>query len=158
MTETNTAHDPLALWAQICDQHAARNCRAEEVLPANKAALFDPLALAGIAFVVVAFDGSGDEGQIESVDAFAGGVTVDFPSVDVEIATPSWDGSEIERRTLPLAEAVEKLAYALLEETHGGWEVNEGAHGEFSFDVAERTISLDYNERLLTSQHYGHEW
>ena len=36
----------------------------------------------------------------------------------------------------------------ILEQTHGGWENNDGAYGEFTFDVAERTIKLDFNERI----------
>ena len=32
--------------------------------------------------------------------------------------------------------------------THDGWENSDGAYGDFTFDVAERTITLDYNERL----------
>lgn len=158
MTGANPAYDPFALWAQVSGQHAARNRLAEDVLPANKAALFGPLASAGITSVVVVFDGSGDEGQIESVDAYAGEAATDLPNVNVEIAVPNWNGSEIERLTLPLAQAVEEIAYAFLGQTHGGWQDNEGAHGEFTFDVAERTISLDYHERLLTSEYHGHEW
>ena len=53
-------------------------------------------------------------------------------------------------------DAVEALAYAFLEETHGGWENNEGAFGEFTFDVAERTITLDYNERFESSEYSQH--
>jgi hypothetical protein len=39
---------------------------------------------------------------------------------------------------------------------HGGWENNEGAYGEFTFDVAQRTITLDYNERVETSEYSQH--
>ena len=43
-----------------------------------------------------------------------------------------------------------------LAQTHGGWENNEGAYGEFTFDVAQRTITLDYNERVETSEYSQH--
>ena len=55
-------------------------------------------------------------------------------------------------------DAIERLAYDLLEETHGGWENNEGAYGEFVFDVAERTIRLEYNERVMETEYSEHEW
>lgn len=58
----------------------------------------------------------------------------------------------------PLAEAIETLAYAFLESTHGGWENNGGAYGEFDFDVAAGTITLDYNERFESSENYTHEF
>jgi ParB family transcriptional regulator, chromosome partitioning protein len=43
-----------------------------------------------------------------------------------------------------------------LEETHGGWENNDGAYGEFTFDVANRTITLAYNERHMESDYSEH--
>ena len=50
------------------------------------------------------------------------------------------------------------VAYDFLSETHGGWENNDGAYGEFSFDVAARTITLDYNERYTATEFYSHEF
>ena len=29
-----------------------------------------------------------------------------------------------------------------------GWEINEGSYGTFSFDVLNRKISLEFNERV----------
>ena len=55
-----------------------------------------------------------------------------------------------------MKEAIERLAYDFLEETHGGWENNEGAYGNFLFDVTERTITLNYNERIETSEYTQH--
>ena len=158
MTEDASVHDAVAAWRQLLVQDDARTALAAEALPANKAALFDALAEAGITTVIVTFDGYGDEGQIESIEARAGEATATLPDIAVEIATPAWDGSELHRRTLPLTDAIEQLAYAFLGETHGGWENNEGAYGEFVFDVAERTIHLDYNERVETSDYFGHDW
>ncbi|MGA8499789.1 MAG: DUF6878 family protein [Xanthobacteraceae bacterium] len=55
-----------------------------------------------------------------------------------------------------IADAIERLAYDLLERTHCGWENNDGAYGDFTFDVAERTITLDYNERYTASEYSQH--
>ncbi len=158
MTDVTPSYDPAAAWAAIEAQHAARTRLADEVRPANKTALLDALAAAGISSVVVTFDGSGDSGQIEGVDARIGETATELPATAVEIASPVWDGSGVETRTLPLAEAIEQLVYDLLEDTHDGWENNEGAFGEFTFDVAEASIQLDYNERFETSEYSGHEW
>lgn len=158
MTEAVPAFDAAAAWAQIEAQHAARNRLAAGVLPTNKTALFDALAAAGISHIVVTFDGSGDSGQIESIDAHAGEVSAVLPSIDVEIASPTWDGSDLDRRSMSVAQAIEQLAYDFLEGTHGGWEINEGAFGEFTFDVASEAIRLDYHERIETSEYHGHEW
>ncbi len=40
--------------------------------------------------------------------------------------------------------------------THDGWENSDGAHGDFTFDVGERTITLDYNERYMQSEYSLH--
>ena len=158
MTEVTPSYDPAAAYAAIEAQHSARSRLADEVRPANKAAILTVLGAAGITSVLVTFDGSGDTGQIEGVAAFIGDAAAGLPAADVEISSPLWDGSGVETRTMPLAEAIEQLAYDLLEDTHDGWEINEGAYGEFTFVVAEGVIRLDYNERIETSEYSGHEW
>ena len=130
--------------------------RAEALRPANKAALFDALARAGITCVLVRFDGEGDNGQIEEIDALCGEAPADLPSGEIEIAEPVWGSPEARHVTLSVREAIETLAFNLLEETHGGWENGDGAYGDFTFDVAERTITLAYNERRMESDYSEH--
>lgn len=129
-----------------------------ELFGLNKAALLDALASAGITHVVVTFDGYGDSGQIENVDVRAGDHDIAMPDARIEIARVVWGESEPERSTVTLATAVESLAYDVLERTHGGWENNDGAYGDITFDVAERTITLDYNERYTASENYTHSF
>ncbi len=130
------------------------------IRPLNKAALFDALAALGVAEVVVGFDGSGDSGQIESVEARrADGSVADLPeNGSVPILRMRCDAVEPALSDLPLAEAIEALAYDFLESVHDGWENNEGAFGEFTFDVDARTIRLEYNERYETSDLSEHEF
>lgn len=158
MADDIPAIDPADIWAQVQRQHALRAGLAESVLASNKTAVFDALASAGITCVEIVFDGSGDSGQIESVTARAGETPADLPAVEVAIATPIHDGSGLNHLTVGLGDAIEELAYGFLEETHGGWEINEGAFGEFTFDVAERSIELGYNERIETSEYHAHSW
>jgi len=153
MTDTQTAPVP-ALDFTAWDQKEREQIRlANELLPANKTALFDALAAAGIEIVTVVFDGYGDSGQIENIEAKAGDEIIALPPSQIEIAAPVWGSSEIEHQTQPACEAIETLVYAFLSQTHGGWENNDGAYGDFTFDVAERTITLDYNERHMESDH-----
>jgi hypothetical protein len=58
----------------------------------------------------------------------------------------------------PLKGIIETLAYDLLESEHGGWENNEGAYGEFRFDVADRTITLGCHIRLSSSEYSETSW
>jgi hypothetical protein len=156
MTDTQTAPIP-ALDFTAWDQKEREHIRlADELLPANKTALFDALAAAGIEIVTVVFDGYGDSGQIENIETKAGDEIVPLPPAQIEIACPVWGSSEIERQTQPVREAIETLAYAFLGQTHGGWENSHGAYGDFTFDVAERTITLDYNERHMESDYSQH--
>lgn len=129
-----------------------------ELLPANKTSVFEALAAGGIVTVIVVFDGGGDSGQIESVEALHETGVVPLPDVTVEVASPSYSEEEIDRRTLPLAEAIETIAYDLLGATHGGWENNDGAYGEFTFDTASRVISLDFNGRYIAVDSTSHDF
>lgn len=141
----------MARW----DAHAQR---AAELHPANKASLFAALAAAEITRVTVRFDGSGDSGQIEDIEAIAGEEAIALPATTVKIALLDYHQEVPEILLQPLREAIETLSYAFLGEIHAGWENSDGAYGDFVFDVAERTITLDYNERFTSSESHSHEF
>jgi hypothetical protein len=135
----------------------------EEAILRNKAAVMATLAAAGITSVVVEFDGCGDEGQIESIVATSGEVTVQLPGGCVAIVDPDDEGTtssdeeaaESDGDT-PLTEAIETLCYDLLEQEHNGWVNNEGAYGTFTFTVADGSIDLDFTQR--SSENYEHRF
>jgi len=154
MTDTEPTPDFTA-WDEKNREHERR---ANEFLPANKTALFDALAAAGITIVTVSFDGYSDSGQIEEIVAKAGDEAAALPSTQIELSFPVWDSSEIERRVQSVTDAIETLTYSFLSRTHQGWEDGEGAYGDFTFDVATRTITLDYNERYTETKNYQHEF
>lgn len=159
MTDTSANPSAMLDFAAYAALERQRAQLAEAIRPANKTILFDALARIGVARVAVTFDGSGDSGQIESVEAFtADNATVELAGARIPISRALWDGSAAETQEMTLAEAIEALAYDLLGETHGGWENNEGAYGEFSFDVAARTITLEYNERVMETEYHEHEF
>ena len=71
MTEPNTTPTPsfdVAAWEVERRAHEAAQAA---IRPVNKSALFSVLSAAGITSVDVSFDGYGDSGQIESIDAKA---------------------------------------------------------------------------------------
>jgi hypothetical protein len=108
--------------------------------PAEKNAVFDLLAEIGIHTVTVAFDGYGDSGQIEGIEAFVAERT---PAVLPDNRPVRFRGEETSLR-----EAIETMAYAYLEATHGGWENDDGAFGTFVFSVPDRMIALEHNVRF----------
>lgn len=156
-TDTTSQSDPQPgkdTWIAKYQDHARR---VAEARPANKAALFDALAQAGITKVVVNFDGYGDSGQVERVDVQAGEAEAKLPEDQIELIAPVYgDPEKVERSTHTISDAIETLVYAFLEETHDGWEDNDGAYGDFTFDVGNRTITLDYNGRYTESYYACH--
>ena len=141
-------------WLAKSQQHARRTA---EALPANKAALFDALARAGITSVTVKFDGYGDSGQIEQIEAHAGHALAELPPDQIEFVEPVYgDPEEVERSTHTVSDAIDTLVYAFLDQTHCGWENNDGAFGAVTFDVEARTITLDYNGRYTESDYSCH--
>ena len=129
------------------------------MLPVNKAALFAALAAAGIDTVVIEFEGSGDSGQMEGADAFnATGGLAEIPSGEVDMRSVEFETGEITVASTRLREAIEATAYDLLEQTHSGWENDDGAYGDITFSVAEQSIQLDVNERFTESTNYQHEF
>jgi hypothetical protein len=119
------------------------------VRPGNKEALFDALHGAGITKVIVEFDGCGDSGQIAAITAFAGDDTIALPATTIEIAVVSWRSPDITRQHLSITEAIEHVVYNYLEEGHYRWENDDGAYGEFTFDVASRKVTLEFNTRYV---------
>ena len=145
-------------WTSVEARYAGRARLLAEAFAANKAMLFEALAAAAVTTVVVGFDGTGDSGQIEGVDAFKDDISTPLPAIEVRLASVPSDGAKMKMRLASLAEALEEVAYNLLEASHDGWEDNEGAFGEFTFNVAERSIRLDFNQRIETSELSVFEW
>ncbi len=157
MTDTETSGPSATLPADRrlldCDLHERHIVEARHI---NKDSVFAILAAAGITHVIVDFDGYGDSGQIQNFETKTGDEVAELPVVAVEWLAPVWHSNEMERSNLPLRDAIECLVYGCLEETHMGWENNDGAYGYVTFDVAQRTITLDYNERYTASDYFQH--
>ncbi len=131
--------------------------RRDAAFPITKAAILDALQAAGVARVTIEFEGSGDSGQMEQATAYdADEETVAFPEACIEIARVDFDEGKDTRAEVNLRDAMETIAYELLERTHGGWENDDGGFGTFTFDVAERSVTLDYDERYTETNNYVH--
>jgi hypothetical protein len=157
MTTDTPETDADATFAARIAKYQDHARRVVEARPANKAALFDALAGAGITSVVVNFDGYGDSGQVERIDVHAGEAEAKLPEDQIEFVEAVFGDSEkVERSTHTVSDAIETLVYAFLEQTHSGWENDSGAYGDVTFDVGNRTITLDYNERHTESDYSCH--
>jgi len=101
----------------------------------------EQLKAAGVARVDIYYDGCGDSGQIENVRYFD--------------AQRNWIKSPP-----PLAiteDALRELFYDLLETRHAGWENNDGAFGEFEWDLIADTLNHSHSERYTECETTEHE-
>jgi hypothetical protein len=130
---------------------------AEVTRTHNKNLIFAALAGAGIHRVTIDYDGSGDSGQIESIEAWdAAHEKIPLPSSrKVQLAPENPDRPVDD---IGLEAAVEGLAWDYLYDSHCGWENNDGAFGTFVFDVPDRTITLEHNERYTEVNTTTHEF
>ncbi len=107
MTECEPAPVPALDFSAWDEKERQHTSRVDDLLPENKTALFDALA-AGNIIVVVTFDGYGDSGQIENIEAKAGDDIVTLPPSIIEIARPVWGSNDIDRQSLSIHDAIGK--------------------------------------------------
>ena len=140
-------------------QRAAFAARQEALLPATKATLFAALAGAGIKLVTLAYDGAGDSGQLEEMTVIDDDDReTELPDLMVDIEEATIEEPQPQRVRHSVRHVIEELAWRFLEQTHDGWENGNGAEGEFTFTVADQTISLGHNERFTDYSHYNYQF
>ena len=124
----------------------------------NKPIVFDALAAAGLTRVTVEFDGEGDSGQIEGICAYAGEAPAELPELFLTLHQAAQNKGGPTTTNVSLHDAIKTLCYDYLTQCHDGWENNDGAYGTFEFDVPNRTIHLDFNERFTDSTNFTHDF
>lgn len=157
MTDTDQPDEQPAAkqdWAARANAYAARK---QSIFPENRAALFDALERHGVETVTMSFDGYGDSGQIDDICVTAG-TPHDLAAIEIEQKKADWHNETVETVTAALRTVIEDFGYAVLEDTHCGWENNDGGYGEFVFDVGARTITLDFYERYVSTENHWHEF
>jgi hypothetical protein len=133
---TSTA-DPFNDWK-------VREQLNEKAIALNKANILEAFKLVGISEVVIEFNGSGDDGGVESV-------TCDGDKQIPDTTVNEWSVGE--KHTLISNEAklniaLGNFAYSLLEHTHAGWENDAGAFGDITIDVSAGTAKHTHNDRF----------
>jgi hypothetical protein len=127
--------------------YARHQAKLTQANIANKTRFFEALAGTDITRINVIFDGEGDSGQIEEIAAWSQSEQCPLPDTSVRLLRTNFGNDALTEFTLTLREAVETLCYDFLQQEQGGWENNDGAYGEFEFDIAQRTIELEFNGR-----------
>ena len=97
---------------------------------------------AGLARVLVQYDGCGDSGQIEDIEC---------RRADGSLVTLGIQGGITEQ-------SLKELFYDLLEVRHPGWENGDGACGEFVWELATDSLHHTHHDRFTdydTTEHEG---
>lgn len=132
-----------------------RRCQLDKrAMLLNRHIIFDALNELDVHHLTITFDGGSDNGQIESIKAFANAPadpvkTISLPHVAMELWRYDHETADLSPNLESLESAVETLAYDLLEDQYGGWENNDGAFGDITLTVPARTITLNFNERFI---------
>jgi len=137
-------------------EHQAESLR--KAMEINKTTVFDALAAANITSVTVEFDGEGDSGGIETVLAYSGDIRTELPAGSILFHQVQFGADAPVMTQQTMHEAVEGLCYDCLTLWHDGWENNDGAFGTFTFNVAARTIELEFNGRFTDVATSTHEF
>ena len=100
----------------------------------------------------VEYSGSGDSGEIEEIFYEPNNL-----KVDVDVGTwKKFDqqsfGYKETNEPKPLKDFIEDFCYELLEDNHGGWEINEGQSGAIDWDIKDNDLSHNYTTYIEHSE------
>lgn len=116
--------------------------------PTLKAFLFEKLAELGVATVTVHYDGEGDSGQIEEIEALTANGAQVLLGKTQPFDYALYKAHGVERFT-SLHHFLTDVCWECLVRLHCGYENNDGGFGIFTFDVAAKTISVEHNDRFV---------
>ena len=149
--------DPSEWMTDYFDKQKSRNARLIQSFKRNKVGILDALKEADIASVELNYDGMGDSGCLEAASFYSkDNKPTQTPECSVAIEVFEFGATLIERKSMPISDALETIAYDALEVHHPGWEINEGAYGILRIEVEEGTMTLccslrstDYTENEI---------
>jgi len=146
----------------------------QQVLNSNKQIIFKTLKALKIKKVTVDYNGYGDSGQIDSVCFFRSSKK----SIDIDKLTNGLIISGLKKCNLAynmidgrfqhtrsyvdvpstsnIKSIIKDMCYDLLEEHHGGWEINSGSSGEFIFSVPESSINWHHHDVIESTETTEH--
>jgi hypothetical protein len=115
----------------------------------------------GVKKAIVAFDGCGDSGNMDVPRYHPDKNDIgkrEVPNTMFESRAWDKDGVKTVKRNKTVDELVEDLCYTLLACSHPGWEINEGAFGEFTIDSDRNAVSLEFSQRIESVEYSEEEF
>ena len=100
----------------------------------------------------VEYSGSGDSGEIDEI-------SYEPKDLKIEVDVGTWkkfDQQSFEYKETnepkPLKDFIEDFCYELLEDNHGGWEINEGQSGAIEWDIKDNDLYHNYTTFIEHSE------
>jgi len=115
----------------------------------------------GVKRVIVGFDGCGDSGNMEAPRYHPDKKDIgkrEVPNTMFESRVWGKDGVKTVKRNKTVDELAEDLCYTLLACSHPGWEINEGAFGEFTINSDRNSVSLEFSQRIESVEYSEEEF
>lgn len=133
-----------------------KNVSLDRIGEGNKEIAFDILGSKKIGAVTVEFEGSGDSGQLEPSDLPDKIKKFVVKGSRVSQGTVWGPGGSTERwkDNCTLEEVIQSVCYDVLEDVQPGWEISEGSFGRFTFNVEERSVTLEFNQRIVETEYH----
>jgi hypothetical protein len=131
--------------------------RAAEVNKINKQVLVEFMRSNGIDEIVIDFDGSGDSGQMDDVICYPEDknnlLKTQLPLISCHhrFADGKWTLVE-ELRKAEAHDVAADISYGILENHHGGWEINEGSYGKIRINT-NGSGSIEFHERVIETNY-----
>jgi hypothetical protein len=121
--------------------------------------------------VEVGYSGSGDSGAIEDIDFFNKDKNMLFSKYagyahepqSVTIPKDSALSDELKKDVhknavvCKLIGYLEDITYDMLEERHGGWEINDGQEGTFTFTFENNSMQINHDYTVFTYDSSSHQ-
>ena len=120
---------------------AARQLRFQSV----KLPLLAALKSIGVNITEVEYDGSGDDGQIDSIRAY----NEDGQEISLNSHPFSFGEGDAAVSYDSLEDFIDNFAWDVLGTYHDGFVNNDGGYGTLTINVAAGTITLTHNDRFI---------
>ncbi|MFC0808977.1 DUF6878 family protein [Ensifer sp. P24N7] len=108
----------------------------------NRTALFDALAAANVAFVIVSLDRDDDDGRLEDLAVIGADRAARLPDASITLPVALWGVPAPVLLDLSFPHAIERLAFDFVEQNYGSLSLDFTNLDNISFNVAARSIAF----------------
>ena len=121
-------------------------------------ALFSILEKHGVESIVLLYDGSGDSGQIHSIELDGKVECMKTINENSEIDMAKFKKAGVKFSKELIIDCIEHVSMVLLDDNEGGWEDNEGAMGDITWYIEKKKISIEHRQRIIEFEDREHDF